>query len=298
MDMTRFVFWLFLLFFTSLCHANIASENLGIALVHGTNDHRIDADGGYWKKDFINFLATSLPNPENYFVVACDYSQYMWHENAAGCTADQLLDFIANKKLTKLVIYTHSNGGNVIRWILSNPTYDPRYYALSQKISQVIAISPSSGGTPLADEANDGNLFIESIGWLIGYRNDAVKQQRVGDMAIYNEELLFGSSGRPSLPVPFRVVVSTDVTASPFTGASYCNGYLLNSGLKVTKLYLDVCADGFLNCISQETAGTTWFYDFQKTIDNQPLSHNQSRHSCLGFEKILRNDLAQQGVSQ
>lgn len=298
MDLPRFFVYLFLVIFSSWIYSATTHENIGIAFVHGTNDHRDDADGGYWKRGFINALAHILPNPDNHLVVHCDFSHYMWHEEAAGCMANQLLDFIREKQITKLTIYTHSNGANVIRWILSNPTYDPRFLTLSQNIYQIIAIAPSSGGTPLADEAMDGNVFEEGLGWLLGYRNDSVKQQRVGDMALFNDEILFGSPGRPSLPLPFRVIIGSDVTASPLSKASYCNGYLLNAGLRITQTYLDNCSDGFLGCDSQTAAGNIWFYDWQKTNDSIPLSHNQSRHTCFGFEKILSNDLYAQGVLQ
>ncbi|WP_419421144.1 hypothetical protein ACNVED_04795 [Legionella sp. D16C41] len=307
MDLPRFVFACFVIF-TSLYSLSIYSQSLdnsplsklagnkspdfGIAFIHGNNDHRSDAEGIYWKKEFINTLTSVLPKPENYFVVACDYSHYMWHEDAAGCTATQLLSFIKNNHISKLKIYTHSEGANVIRWILSNPTYDPRYLQLSKRVAEVIALSPSSGGTPLAEEVVEGNLFEASVSWLIGYLNDGVRQQRVLDMAIYNNELLFGSLGRPSLSVPFRVIIGTDVTASPLNGASYCNGYRYNAGLKVTKLYLDKCADGFIECISQRSVGTVWFYDIQKTEHNNALSHNQSRHNCFGLDMILSQDLA------
>ncbi|MDI9818568.1 MULTISPECIES: hypothetical protein [unclassified Legionella] len=297
MDFPRFLSYLTLLFFSLWSVASPATETLGIAFIHGTNDHRQDADGGYWKRGFINSLASVLPDPGNHVVLACDFSHYMWHEEAAGCVANQLLDFINNKQITQLTVYTHSNGANVIRWILSNPSYDWRYQLLNKKISQVIAIAPSSGGTPLADEVIDGNIFESGVGWLLGYRNNSVKQQRVGDMALYNSEILLGTAGRPSLPVPFRVVVGTDVTASPFSSASYCNGYLLNVGLKLTKIYLQKCADGFLDCWSQTAAGNIWFYDWQKTQAKLPLSHNQSRHSCFGFEQALRQDLVAQGAS-
>ena len=63
---------------------------------------------------------------------------------------------------------------------------------MKNKIKQVIAIAPSSGGTFLADEVLSGGIFETSLAWLLGYISDAVKQQRVGDMMIYNEELLFG----------------------------------------------------------------------------------------------------------
>ncbi|WED41820.1 hypothetical protein [Legionella cardiaca] len=298
MDLKRF-FACLIIFLIPFCgYTATITENLGIAFVHGTNDHREDADGGYWKRDFINSLAKALPNYDNHIVLACDFSQYMWHEGAAGCVANQLLDFISKKHITKLIVYTHSNGANIIRWILSNPSYDARYQSLTKKITQVIAIAPSSGGTPLADEVMDGHSFESKVGWLLGYQNDSVKQQRVGDMALFNAELLFGTNGRPSLPVPFRVVIGTDVTASPISKASYCNGYILNTGLKITQFYLDDCSDGFLNCSSQALAGKVWFYDWQKTKDRIPLSHNQSRHACFGFEQILRKDLLAQGALQ
>ncbi|MBA2710378.1 MAG: hypothetical protein H0U57_07300 [Tatlockia sp.] len=274
------------------------SENFGIAFLHGTNDHRQDAESEYWKSDFTKAIAEVLRKPENKFVVHCNFTYYMWEEPASGCLADQLLEFIDDKKITKLILYTHSNGANVIRWILSNPTYDPRFMRLTKIIHQVNAIAPSSGGTILADDAVDGSPFEASLSWLLGYRNNAVKQQRIVDMAIYNDETLLGTKGRPSLPAPFRAIIGTDVAASPFLSSSYCNGYFLNAGLKVTKGYLEKCADGYLDCSSQIQAGSIWFYDYQKTNGNLTLNHNQSRHSCAGFEQILRNDLVLQGVSQ
>lgn len=298
MDFKRLIFTLYFLLFSSWVYSlPEPGGNLGIALVHGTKDHRDDAEGVYWKTDFIHSLTQALPNPENYYVVHCDFSKYMWDEDAAGCAADQLLNFIADKNISSLIVYTHSNGGNVIRWILSNPTYDSRYLQLKNKIDQVIALAPSSGGTPLADALLNGGVFEASLSWLLGYTGDAIKQQRIGDMYIYNEELLFGTKNRPSLPKPFKSVVGTDVIASPLNSSSYCNGYILNSGLKIAKLYLDSCADGFLNCSSQAVAGSIWFYDKDKLEDHLTLSHNQSRHSCFGLEKILTSVIDSEGAA-
>lgn len=299
MDLQRKIIALCLFLFSTLIQALPENTpNPGMALVHGTRDHREDAYGGYWKADFIDSMSKGLAKPENLLVVHCDFSQYMWHEDAANCVADQLLEFINKQNISSMTVYTHSDGANIIRWILSNPTYDGRYLALKNKISQVIAIAPSSLGTPLADEVLGGGVFETSLAWLMGYLSDAVKQQRVGDMLIYNEELLLGGKGRPSLSTPFKVIVGTDVFASPFSSGSYCNGYLLNSGLKITKLYLDTCADGFLNCTSQLAAGELLFYDRDKTENNAPLSHNQSRHSCFGFDQVLISALSTEGAVQ
>jgi hypothetical protein len=299
MDLQRKIAALCLFFFSTFIQAlPDTTSNPGIALVHGTRDHREDAYGGYWKIDFIENISQGLPSPGNLYVVHCDFSHYMWHEDAANCVANQLLNFINEKKLSSMTVYTHSDGANIIRWILSNPTYDGRYMSLKNKISQVIAIAPSSGGTPLADEVFGGGVFETSLAWLFGYLSDAVKQQRVGDMIVFNEELLLGGKGRPSLSIPFRVIVGTDVLASPFSASSYCNGFLLNSGLKITKLFLDSCGDGFLNCTSQVAAGELWFYDRDKTENGAPLSHNQSRHSCFGLDRILKSALSTEGAVQ
>jgi len=286
---------LFLLSSYTVHASDVPSTNPGIAFVHGTNDHRTDADGGYWKRDFIDTVALGQKDPSNTFVVHCDFSHYMWKDEAAGCVTEQLLNFIKEKSLTSLTVYAHSDGGNVMRWILSNPTYDEQNFELAQKITKVVAIAPSSGGTPLADEVSNGGTFEAGVGWLLGYKTSAVKQQRIGDMALFNNEILFASENRPSLYTPFKVIVGSDVTASPINSNSYCNGYWLNAALKITKSYLDTCADGFLTCQSQATAGDVWFYDVEKTDNYVTLSHNQSRHSCSGLERILKDDLFQSG---
>lgn len=299
MDLQRVLITLFLFLFSALVQALPDPDpNPGIAFVHGTRNHSKDAYGGYWKTDFIQSVAQGLTDPENYYVVHCDFSRYMWHEDAANCTAEQILEFINDKNISSLTVYTHSNGANILRWILSNPTYDKRFLTLKNKIKQVIAIAPSSGGTPLADIVLNGGVFESSLAWILGYSSDAVKQQRIGDMLIFNEELLLGGPSRPSLPVPFNVIVGTDVFASPFSSSTYCNGFVSNTALKITKLYLERCSDGFLNCSSQEMAGNVWFYDIDKTENNAPLNHNQSRHSCFGLDDLLVSALATEGAVQ
>lgn len=293
MDFKRVLIAFLSLFYSLLV---MAADNLGIAIVHGTGDHREDAYGTYWKLDFIESLAQSLPNPQNYSVVHCNYNQYMWEEEAGECTVNQLLNFIQEKHITSLTVYTHSNGGNVLRWILSNPTYNSQHMLLKNHIRQVIALAPSSTGTPLADIALSGQVLGSSLSWLLGFHGNALKQQRIGDMRIYNEELLLGTKGRPTLPVSFKAIIGSDVIASPLSSASYCNGYLLNSGLKISKLYLDNCSDGFLNCSSQAAAGEVWFYDKDRLDNHWTLSHNQSRHSCFGLDNILISALAAEGA--
>jgi hypothetical protein len=272
----------------TLLLAGVSQANTGVAFVHGTGS-QTDAYNDYWTGSFVQSVIQGLPNSSNYTVINCDFEQYMWTSGAAGCLAGQLTNFINQKGITSLTLITHSNGGNVARWIMSNPTWDSRYPNIINKLDEVIALAPSSAGTPLADAVIDGNAFEEALGWLLGYKNDAVRMQQVSWMASYNSNWLYGTSGRPALPKPFRSVVGTDVESAVWDGDSYCGGYAQNVGLEFTQNWLDSCSDGFLNCSSQNAAGSVWFYDTSKTNGDEPLSHAQSRRNCFGLDKFLRN---------
>lgn len=262
----------------------------GVAMVHGTAK-QTDAYNDYWKPDMIESVRKGLSNPSNLLVVNCDFSQYMWKPEASGCLATQLYNFITSKKIDDLVINTHSNGGNVIRWILSNPTRDSRHPTIINAIRWVNAIAPTSAGTPLADAVMSGTQFEAALGWLLGYQNDAVRMQQTSWMANYNSSMLLGTAGRPRLPVPFYSIVGTNVVVNPFKSSSYCGEYQLNLGLKVSRAWLDSCSDGFINCDSQKAAGSLWFYDKDRTKNGEVLSHAQSRRACSNLDVILRNDI-------
>jgi pimeloyl-ACP methyl ester carboxylesterase len=262
----------------------------GIAFVHGTG-HQTNALADYWTAEFVNSVRQGIPQSANYTVINCNFDQYMWEESAAGCLATQLTSFIQAKKIDKLILLTHSNGGNVVRWLLSNPTWDSRYPAVIAATSRVIALAPSSGGTPLADAVNQGNVFETTLGWLLGYGSNAVKQQQVSNMSYYNANWLNGTAGRPSLGKPFEVVVGSDVDSAFWDSDSYCAGYQYQVALETTQNWLDSCSDGFLNCSSQKAAGTVWFTDIQKTRGQEPLSHQQSRRACFNLDTLIRNHL-------
>ena len=262
----------------------------GIAFVHGTGN-QTNALDDYWTRDFVNSVRQGLPDSSKYTVVSCDFGQFMWHQNAAGCLARELTSFIQNKGITEMVVLTHSNGGNVIRWIMSNPTWDSRYPGIINAIDEVIALAPSSLGTPLADAVNQGNVFEQTLGWILGYGSDAVTQQQVSWMASYNAQWLYGTAGRPALPKPFRAVIGSDVESAVWDGDSYCGGYQNQVALETTQNWLDSCSDGFLNCSSQAGAGSVWFYDKSRTRDREPLSHQQSRRQCFNLDVILRNEI-------
>ena len=267
-----------------------AQATTGVALVHGTGD-QTDAYNDYWQAAMVEGVRNGLTDRNNLLVVNCDFDQYMWDDRAAGCLAGQLTSFIQSRNIDRLIVITHSNGGNVMRWILSNPTWDARYPGIIRRTVKVDALAPSSAGTPLADAVIAGNVFESALGWLLGYQTDAVRQQQVGWMATYNQQYLLGTAGRPALPVPFRDVVGTDVASSPFSSQAYCGGYTQSVGLEITQNWLSNCSDGFIECSSASAAGSVWFRDTQKTSGGDVLNHNQSRRACFGLESILANDI-------
>jgi|GEM_PF-70885 len=268
-----------------------AVDRIGVAFVHGTGK-QTNATVDYWQPEIIATVRGGLSDPADLTVINCDFDQYMWKPEAAGCLAAQLTGFISQRGITRLHVITHSNGGNMMRWILSNPTFDARYPPIINAVARVTALAPSSAGTPLADAVVNGTTFEVALGWLLGYTSDAVRMQQVAQMQAYNAQQLFGTAGRPALPRPFRAVVGSDVDSSPLDPSSRCGGYALNLGLEFTQNWLQSCSDGFLDCSSQRAAGTTWFVDTARTEGAEPLSHNQSRCECFGLGRILRDDLA------
>ena len=278
-----------LLLALGLASAHAATSGTGVAFVHGTGA-QTNAYDDYWQPAIVNTVRQGLVNQANYTVINCDFTQYMWDSRAAGCLATQLTSFISSRNITDLVVITHSNGGNVMRWILSNPTYDSRYPNIIAKTRWVNALAPSSAGTPLADAVTAGNVFESALGWLLGYKNDGVRMQQVSWMAQYNQNNLYGTSGRPALPKGFWNVVGTDVVSGLFSSNAYCGGYTQSVGLEITQNWLASCSDGFLNCTSQQAAGSLWFRDTTRT-GGKVLNHNQSRRDCFGLQNILRDDL-------
>lgn len=262
----------------------------GLAFIHGTGN-QTDAYNNYWTGSFVNSVKQGLPDSSKYTVINCDFDQYMWDSRAAGCLATQLTNFINNQNITDLVLLTHSNGGNVVRWIMSNPTWDARYPNIINRVSKTIALAPSSLGTPLADAVKQGNVFESTLGWILGYGTDAVTQQQTSWMAYYNQTWLLGTSGRPILPSQFKAVVGSDVDSAIWDSDSYCAGYQYQVALETTQNWLNACSDGFLNCTSQSGAGSVWFTDKQRTRGSEPLSHQQSRRDCFNLDVIIRNDI-------
>ncbi|NMH60989.1 hypothetical protein [Alteromonas ponticola] len=278
----------FVLLFLTWLSAGTAHANFGVAFVHGTGAQD-DALNSYWTSAFVSSVMSG--NGSRYIVINCDFEQYMWDSAATGCLATQLTQFIQSQNITQMYVITHSHGGNMVRWMMSNPTSDYRFPGILDRISNVTAIAASSAGTPLANAVINGNVFESVLGWILGYKSDAVKQQQTSWMSYYNNTYLLGTAGRPSLPKPFKNVVGTDVDSAIWDADSYCAGYQNQVALEFTQNWLNSCSDGFLECSSQEAAGNLWFRDKQRTKGREPLSHQQSRRKCFNLDRILRDDI-------
>jgi len=97
-----------------------AMATTGVAFVHGT-DHRTDAYNDYWKPGMVDSVRQGPPNPANFVVINCDFEQYISKVEPPGCLTTQPHGLITVRGIEDLAVITHSNGGNVMRWILSNP---------------------------------------------------------------------------------------------------------------------------------------------------------------------------------
>lgn len=125
-------------------------------------------------------------------------------------------------------------------------------------------------------------------------------------MAVYNQDWLKGTAGRPSLSTHTYNISGSDVDISPTDtewiggwlpvpvpdSSPFCGGLHLNTGLKITRQWLNDCSDGFVNCSSQEAVGFK-HRDTSFTDDDEPLSHNQSRRKCFGVDRRIKRFIDQ-----
>ena len=90
---------------------------------------------------------------------------------AGNTVAGQIHTWMNANAIDDIVVETHSFGGVVIRWILSNPTWDTRYQPVIDRIRWVNSIAGPHKGSEAANLA--GTL---SGSWLTGWLVDLVGQ--------------------------------------------------------------------------------------------------------------------------
>jgi len=249
-----------------LLSAAIAEAKTGVVFIHGkggTDLANPSVARAYWTDDMIRATTKGYTLP--YLVCSYDGTQYMWV--AAGQVAGEIYNWMNANAIDDIVIETHSFGGIVIRWILSNPTYDSRYQPIINRIRWVNSIAPPNKGSEAADLA--GTLSGSWLtGWLIdlvGQKNNATTNCTTSSMAYYNQYYLKGTSGRPSLPKTIYNIAGyglwNDFAHSEDYGLATLSGIAGVPGED----------DGMVAQYSAQAVGVVWF--------TTEANHHHNRHN-------------------
>jgi hypothetical protein len=226
----------------------------GVVFIHGKGGTDLATPSvarAYWGEDMIRATTKGFTIP--YLICSYDGTQYMWV--AGGTVAGQIYNWMTANAIDDIVIETHSFGGVVIRWILSNPTYDWRYQPIINNIRWVNSIAPPNKGSEAANLA--GTLSGSWLtGWmisLVGQNNDSTRNCTTSSMTYYNTYYLKGTSGRPALPKTVYNIAGTglwnDFIHSEDTGLATLSGIAGMPGED----------DGMVSQYSAQAVGVVWF---------------------------------------
>lgn len=230
------------------------SAKTGVVFIHGkggSNLAQYSVARAYWGEDMIRATTKGYVVP--HLIVAYDGTQYMWV--AGGQVAGQIYNWMTANAIDDIVVETHSFGGVVIRWILSNPTYDWRYQPIINRIRWVNSIAAPNKGSEAANLA--GTLSGSWLtGWLVdlvGQNTDSTKNCTTSSMTYYNTYYLKGTSGRPALPKTIWNIAGTglwnDFIHSEDTGLATLSGIAGMPGED----------DGMVSQYSAQAVGPVWF---------------------------------------
>lgn len=238
----------------ALAAALPASAKTGVVFVHGKGGADLANQGtanAYWGTDMIRATTKGYAIP--YLVCHYDGTQYMW--TAAGQVAGQITTWMNANAIDDIVVETHSFGGVVMRWMLSNPTYDSRYQPIINRIRWVNAIAPPNKGSEAANLA--GTLSGSWLtGWLVdlvGQSNASTRNCTTSSMSYYNQYYLKGTSGRPSLPRSYYNIAGTGL----WNDFAHAEDYGLATLSGVAGMPGE--DDGMVSQYSAQGAGTVWF---------------------------------------
>ena len=234
--------------------AEPAQARSGMVLIHGKGGANL-ADPAvaraYWGEDMIRASTRGYTVP--HLIAHYDGTQYMWV--AAGQVAGQIHDWMLANGIDDIVINTHSFGGTVFRWILSNPTWDARYQPIIDRVRWVNAIAAPHRGSEAADLA--GTL---SGSWLTGWLVDLVGQNtsstsncRTDWMAYYNQYYLKGTAGRPPMPRTVYTIAGTGL----WNDFGHAEDYGLATLSGVAGMPGE--DDGMVSQYSAQGVGIVWF---------------------------------------
>ncbi len=238
----------------ALLSAAPADAKTGVVFIHGKGGADLanqSTANAYWTWDMIRATTKGYAIP--YLVCHYDGTQFMWV--AAGQVAGQITTWMTANGIDDIVVETHSFGGVVIRWILSNPTYDARYQPIINRLRWVNSIAPPNKGSEAADLA--GTLSGSWLtGWLVdlvGQSNDSTRNCQTSWMAYYNQYYLKGTSGRPALPKTVYNIAGTGL----WNDFAHAEDYGLATLSGVAGLPGE--DDGMVAQYSAQAAGTVWF---------------------------------------
>lgn len=231
-----------------------AYAKTGVVFIHGKGGADLatySVARAYWGEDMIRATTKGYTVP--HLICSYDGTQYMWV--AAGTVAGQIYNWMNANAIDDIVIETHSFGGVVIRWILSNPTYDSRYQPIISRIRWVNSIAPPNKGSEAANLA--GTLSGSWLtGWmvdLVGQNTDSTKNCTTSSMSYYNTYYLKGTAGRPALPKTIYNIAGTglwnDFIHAEDTGLATLSGVAGMPGED----------DGMVSQYSAQAVGVVWF---------------------------------------
>lgn len=259
-----------IIFLVQLLFAAAASAKVGIVFIHGKGGTDLATPSvarAYWGEDMLRASTKGFTIP--YLVCSYDGTQYMWI--AAGQVAGQITSWMNANAIDQLVIETHSFGGVVIRWMLSNPTYDSRYQPIISRIKWVNSIAPPNAGSEAANMA--GTLSGSWLtGWmvsLVGQNNDSTRNCSTSSMSYYNQYYLNGTAGRPALPKTIYTIAGTGLWNDFVHSEDY--GLATLSGIAG----LPGEDDGMVAQYSAQAAGVVWFTTLANHHHNRRNDYRQ-----------------------
>ncbi len=234
--------------------ASTAEAKTGVVFVHGKGGADLANESvvrAYWTEDMIKTTTKNYAIP--YMLAHYDGTQYMWV--AGNTVVSQIYTWMMANAIDDIVVETHSFGGVVLRWILSNPTYTSQYQPVINRIRWVNSIAPPNKGSEAANLAGtlSGSWLTGWITTLVGQNNDSTKNCQTSNMSYYNTYYLKGTSGRPALPKPLYNIAGTglwnDMTHSEDYGLATLSGVAGMPGED----------DGMVSQYSAQGAGIVWF---------------------------------------
>ena len=299
--------------YTGLAAATPSTAN-GVFFVHGTGDYTFGAAFNpttgtavtdYWTQDSLNSMRTSPAGGYWNYGVAGYQGGSQNAQTSWSTIANQIMQFYRSYgPLLNIVVVTHSNGSNPIRYMLAHPTATftqggTTYCAAKLVggtcsgttytgiIKKVVFIAGDNKGTPLADKvttsgsiANIGNSILTFFGG-DSWAGPGVVQQIQANMTTYNSNGTFATGTTPG-GMSTNYIYGSDVYANVFSSDAWCGGYATTTGLKAAQLYgwgsTSAATDGFIGTASSTYVGT----DPNGYGGDSRLNHNQSRRSCHG----------------